>query len=258
MLMVEKTIEANELIHVTSHNHHYVNPYYGCSEGCPYCYWADIPGWSGKIDIRVNAPQLFEEYTRNWNTEKIIYIGSCCNPYEDIEQKYRLTRKMLITLKDRKIKFLLTTSTNRVLNDVDLLLEMKDQAIIVFELCRINRIKNFNATGFHEAIVAANALAAAGITVWATLGPILPGITNLGKILERLNKEIPVYVSPMDAVPGSPMHARVIASIQQDYPELTSFYEDMIRNNQNDVLFEQEIAPYLSNPRVKRFPFPLD
>lgn len=60
MIYQECNVTAEELFHVTEHGHEYVNPYFGCSEGCPYCYWTSIPGWEGQISVRVNAVDVLK------------------------------------------------------------------------------------------------------------------------------------------------------------------------------------------------------
>ena len=257
MRTIETRATVKELVHVTAHNHHYINPYFGCSEGCPFCCWEELPGWSGKIDVRVNAPELFEKYIENWDPNKVIYIGSCCNSYESLEAKYRLTRRILSMLKDRGIRFLLTTSTKLILDDMELFVAMKEQAIVVMELCRIKRIKTFNLTGYHEGIEAGNLLRQNGVTVWATLGPILPGITDIQKVLDALNDEIPLYVSPLDVSPMTAMRRRLLDAIQREYPELVLRYDEMIAQKKCEEVFEKEIHPFLENPRIYRMPFPI-
>ena len=96
-----------------------------------------------------------------------------------------------------------------------------------------------------------------GVKVWPTLGPILPGITDIQKVLDALNDEIPLYVSPLDVSPMTAMRRRLLDAIQREYPELVLRYDEMIAQKKCEEVFEKEIHPFLENPRIYRMPFPI-
>lgn len=70
MYLQERIISEDELFEITAHDHYYVNPYFGCSEGCPYCYWTSIPGWEGQITARINIAAVFAERMKSWDKTK--------------------------------------------------------------------------------------------------------------------------------------------------------------------------------------------
>lgn len=257
--ITEVTASPDELIHITEHQHCYVNAYKGCSEGCSFCYWEDLPGWTGQLEVRRNAPELLDAFLESWDKERYLYIGSYSNPYEPlVEPQYRLTRQLLQVLKRHQSRFLLATSTKGIIEDIPLLQEMRDRAVIVVELNRIHRLKQLAVSGYHEGIEAANTLQKNGITVWTTLAPYLPGISDLQAVLDGLAEDIPVYVDALDAAPGTPMHARVLHSIRAEYPELASSYDRMIRDGTSGQALAELLDRYSQNQRVRQFPYPLD
>ena len=254
MILQEGYISEESLFEITAHDHYYVNPYYGCSEGCPYCYWTSIPGWEGQITARVNIVDVFKSRMKSWDKTKRICFGSFCNPYESIERDYRLTRGLLQVCKDEKIHFMLTTSSSLIVDDIDLIESMKEQAIIVFELSRIDRLVRFEKGGFHDVLAAANAFHRKGIKVIATLSPYLKGITDTNKILHELDNEIPLYLGALDLHTNWTTAGRLLPQIYQYKPELLDHYGWVIKGNNAEVEFEEYMQQFNLNHRVKRFP----
>lgn len=254
MYLQERFISEDELFEITAHNHYYVNPYFGCSEGCPYCYWTSIPGWEGQITARINIAAVFAERMKSWDKTKRVCFGSYCNPYEGIEKEYRLTRDLLKVCKDQKIHFMLTTSSSLIVDDIDLIASMKDQAIIVFELSRIDRLVRFEKGGFHDVLDAANAFYKRGVKVLATLSPYLKGITDANKILGKLHSGIPLYLGALDLQTNWTTAGRLLPEIFQYKPELLDYYGWVIKDNNAEIEFENYMQQFAMNPRVKRFP----
>ena len=254
MILQEKTISQNELFEVSAHEHYYVNPYFGCSEKCPYCYWTSVPGWEGQITARVNIVEVFAERMRSWDKTKRICFGSYCNPYEFLERDYRLTRGLLQVCKEQRIHFLLTTSSSLIAEDIDLIASMKEQAVIVFELSRIDRLVRFEKAGFHDVIEAANAFHKRGIKVLATLSPYLKGITDANQILKELSPGIPLYIGSLDLQTNWTTAGRLLPEIYRYKPELLDHYGWVIQGNHAETEFEAYMQQFAFNHRVKRFP----
>ena len=252
----EVRVTQAELLHITEHGHCYVNPYYGCSEGCPFCYWNDLPGWAGNIQVRVNAPEILDEYLANRACGGRIYIGSYCNPYEDVEKTYRITRSMLQVLKRHHAGFTLMTSSQGVVQDLPLLAGLGEKCTIVFELSRIERMLAFQKTGRHPVLDAANLLFHQGITVWTTLSPYLHGITDLEAVLDVLDEGIPVYTGPLDVLPGTAMYNRFMDRIEKCAPWSLAYYQTLIRQGRIQREFEKTVRGFDGVARLKRFPLP--
>ena len=58
-MLIEK-VKADSAIDWSPHHHAYVNPYNGCTAGCPFCFWLSRQGWEGRIQIRENITELLE------------------------------------------------------------------------------------------------------------------------------------------------------------------------------------------------------
>ena len=254
MLYKESFISEDELFHITDGGHYYVNPYYGCSEACPYCYWTAIPGWEGQITVRTNVVEVLDHAMATWNTKRRVCIGSFCNPYESIEQKYRLTRGLLEVVKKRGIYFALMTSSDNILDDAALVASMSKQAIIVFELSRIKRLVDFQQTGIHPVLDAANRLAEMGVVVMATLSPYLKGITDVDAILNSLNPQIPLYLGDIDFKTNPTTASRLLSAISIHKKECLSYCQWLLEGDNAINEFKELMYKYRDNPRVRTFP----
>ena len=81
-----------------------INPYVGCLHGCQYCY-ADFmrkytkhtEPWGKFSDIKINAPQALAKELHKIKGGTVM-LSSVTDPYNPLERKYTLTRKILKVL----------------------------------------------------------------------------------------------------------------------------------------------------------------
>lgn len=256
-MLIEK-VKADSAIDWSPHHHAYVNPYNGCTAGCPFCFWLSRQGWEGRIQIRENITELLENELREYDPKEFIYFGSICDPFMEIDRDLGLSRKCLELIRDHQIPLLITTSaTNDVVRrDVDVLKSMKQRVILVVELSRLKLLREWNSGGVHAGIENANYLYDQGLEVWATLSPILPGVTDLDRVLNELNPAIPVYVDSLQCEKGGIQERKVMDWISAEYPELVDQYRDIVINK-NVSYFKKLLDDHKDNPRICTFPYML-
>lgn len=87
-----------------------INPYTGCQHGCKYCYavfmkrFLDVKqDWGEFIHVKINCPELLKKELK-LNKPGTIFMSSVTDCYSPIESKYRLTRRILETIKDSPYK----------------------------------------------------------------------------------------------------------------------------------------------------------
>ena len=105
-----------------------LNPYSGCSFGCTYCYAAFFTQtqnardtWGQWVKVKENALELLARRRRGALDGKLIYMSSVTDPYQPIERKLNLTRRLLEVLADRhKPKLVVQTRSPDVVRDCDL------------------------------------------------------------------------------------------------------------------------------------------
>lgn len=255
--MIVEEIKTDTVYELSPHNHAYINPYIGCSMECPFCYWLKQEDWEGKIKVKTNLEELLEDKLKDWPQNEFLYLGSVCDPFNELEEKYHLSEKCLKVIAKYDIPVLITTSaaTDVVLEYSDLLKSIK-KLIVVIELSRIPFVENLNQGGIHRGIQCANILREHGMKVWTTLAPVLPGITDLDQILKLLHEEIPVYIDKLDCNAEDILGKRTLKWIYEEYPEFSDEYDKIIK--EHDFSYFSKIEKkYAENRRVKKFPFQL-
>ena len=105
-----------------------LNPYSGCLFGCTYCYAAffshsagERDEWGRWIKVKENAIDLLARRGPGSLDGKLIYMSSVTDPYQPIERKLKLTRRLLEILAERhRPKLVVQTRSPDVVRDCDL------------------------------------------------------------------------------------------------------------------------------------------
>jgi len=179
-----------------------VNSYRGCEFGCQYCYarytheFMDLDGadFERKIFVKQNAGGLA---ARDLATEKIqgehIAIGTATDPYQPAEREFGVTRAILERMAEGKgLSISITTKSDQVLRDVDLLLRIAERSNIVVNLSittlrtRLARLLEPRAPRPDLRMNAVRELRRAGISAGVFAMPVLPGITDRPEDLDAL------------------------------------------------------------------------
>ena len=105
-----------------------LNPYSGCAFGCTYCYAAFFSRsaeqrdtWGRWVEVKENAVELLMRRRIGSLDGKRIYMSSVTDPYQPVERRLGLTRRLLQVLADRhQPKLVVQTRSPDVVRDCDL------------------------------------------------------------------------------------------------------------------------------------------
>jgi len=183
-----------------------INPYIGCEFACKYCYASylsnlveeDNDKWGQFVYVKENTIELLQKelgkMILNYQTPSIM-LSSATDPYQYIEAKEKLTRRILKTFIDFKFKGRVRclTKSPMILRDVDLLGDLKNLTIS-FSICHNNKkIKSFfepNTPTISSRFNALKILNMKGFRTCVFIAPILPYYENHIEELEDLFKKI--------------------------------------------------------------------
>ncbi|WP_150272350.1 radical SAM protein [Paenibacillus tepidiphilus] len=227
-----------------------IDPYDGCTIGCPYCFQLEDENWNKNLNIKLNIADILYEELMHWNKEDTVYLGSKCDPYMEIDRKYQLTRKCLIELSKLNVKCMVTTKAGSKLmyRDIDVVKTMGDKFTLLLGLSNLEQLKKIDNYTLMSNIQTANELHRMGIQVWVFITPILPGITDVDLMIHALDKDIPVFLDKVRL--GKRTRFTLEKFIGTNYPQLASTYKDIIDSN-TDVYCDQIREKWCGDPRVK-------
>jgi DNA repair photolyase len=171
-----------------------VNPYRGCEHGCVYCFarpthaYHDLsPGldFETRLFAKPDAPTLLRaELARPGYRPEPIAFGTNTDAYQPIEAKWRIMRGCLEVLAECGHPCSITTKSDRVLRDLDLLAPMARRGLVTVVLSiptldpRTARTLEPRAPAPAKRLAAVRALAAAGVPVHVSIAPVIPMVTD--------------------------------------------------------------------------------
>jgi DNA repair photolyase len=159
-----------------------LNLYRGCPHQCIYCDSRSacygIENFTDTL-VKVNAPELLSRELARKRVKGPIGTGSMSDPYNPLEARYRLTRRVLEVIARFAFPVHIITKSDLVVRDLDLLVEIqRAQAAVCFTITttddELARQVEPGAPLPSARLAAMRALAARGIPVGVSLMPVLP------------------------------------------------------------------------------------
>lgn len=171
-----------------------INPYRGCEHGCIYCYarpthaYHDLsPGvdFESRLFAKPDAAKLLHSaLSRPGYDVAPIALGTNTDPYQPIEEEWRITRQVVEILFETRHPFTITTKSDRVLRDLDIIaaaakLGLAAVAISVTSLDpKIHSTLEPRAPAPRKRLEAVCKLSDAGVPTWVSIAPVIPHITD--------------------------------------------------------------------------------
>jgi DNA repair photolyase len=180
-----------------------INPYRGCEHGCIYCFARPTHAFLGlspgldfetKLFAKTNAATALErELADPKYRVATIAIGTNTDPYQPIERRYRIMRRILEVLSAANHPVGIVTKSALVLRDLDLLAPMAKRGLVKVALSvttldrKLARAMEPRASTPDKRLEALGKLVEAGIPTSVMVAPVIPGLSDMEmeRILER-------------------------------------------------------------------------
>lgn len=222
-----------------------INPYRGCAHACVFCYARrthgfleedGIQGWGNRIFVKVNAPEVLRAELAHpaWKREEVV-VGTATDPYQPIEGRYRITRRILEALCDSRTPVNLVTRSPLILRDLDVLQGLHQRAGITVCVSiatldeHLSRTIEPTVAPPHQRLRTVARLSAAGLAVGVLVAPILPGLTDAPKTLEAVIRAArdhgARFVGHSVLNLGEVTREAFFRFLQERHPELVALYE---------------------------------
>jgi DNA repair photolyase len=182
-----------------------INPYRGCEFGCKYCYarytheFMEMAAedFEDKIYAKAAAAHLLRQELTRIDRKDGIAIGTATDPYQPAERRYGRTRSILeVFARERGLHLGLITKSDLVVRDIDLFRQIARANVLNLHLTittldeKLARLLEPRAPRPALRLEAVRRLAAAGLVVGVNPNPIMPGITDDERSLDRLAKAV--------------------------------------------------------------------
>ena len=172
-----------------------INPYRGCEHGCSYCYarpshaYLDLsPGldFETRIIAKHNAAEkLLEELAAPSYECKPIALGSNTDPYQPVEKKLGITRRIIEVLAKHSHPLTIVTKSYLVQRDMDLLADMAKRNLVqvfisvtTLDAKLANRLEPRASSPFRR-VETIEKLVTAGIPTGLLLAPVIPAVNDM-------------------------------------------------------------------------------
>ncbi len=230
--------------------------YVGCEFGCPYC-----DGWvysarplNETVRVPLNLPQVLAEELTHIDRGDLVAITALSDPYQPVEQTYRITRQALQVFADVGQPCLVLTKGVGILEDIPILQRINEQslAIVMTTLLTVDRqlaerLEQKSPPPLLRLDMLAT-LKRAGIPVGVALLPVMPFINDTSVMTRNLLRacaEVGVDFVVWDYlhIPDAQHHARIHQMLARvgNYPN--AYYQDIYANAKEslpDVTYRAE------------------
>lgn len=224
-----------------------LNPYMGCGHACVYCYapstlrYGGVEPWGTFVNAKVDIPRILEKELRT-KKRGMVGISTVTDPYQPVEEKLRLTRSCLDVLLAKDFPVCVQTKSALVLRDIGLLKDLKEKEVgftITTLDERLGALIEPGASKPARRLDALKRLSDEGITTWAFVGPMVPGILDtarLGELLEAVKAAgvTRVMLDRLRLKPG--LWARMEPGLNEKAPEVAEACRQALFRN--DGTFE--------------------
>jgi DNA repair photolyase len=182
------------------------NTYRGCEHNCLYCNarytheYLGLPSgaFAHKILVKDNAAEVLDKaFSRaTWRNNLTVNLATVTDPYQPAENRFKITRRVLEVFLKHHNALLITTKSDLILRDLDLLKQIGQTGFLNVSITLptldedLRKLIEPNAPSIEKRLRLIRELHLAGITTGVTAIPLLPYISDYEKDVEHLIKAV--------------------------------------------------------------------
>lgn len=234
-----------------------INPYVGCTHGCKYCYASFMKRftghneqWGSFIDVKMCDKKINLDKIKG----KTVFLSSVTDCYNQYEEKYEITRKILEQLLEADCVVNISTKSKLILRDIDLLKRLKNLKVSISINTTDESFKNDmdNASSIADRVNTLKVLKENGIYTVLFISPIFPYITDFENIIELTKEYVDEYWFENLNLRGT-YKQDVLAYISNKFPSLYDKYKEIYINHNNDywISLSEKIENYCKKNKLK-------
>lgn len=258
--MLVKEIECKSILTPTTLKSldYTINPYFGCTHGCVYCYCRELSRrfhkheepWGEFIDVKKNAADILRKDLRK-NPQGIVWLSSTTDAYQPIEDKYKLTRGLLEGLLDSQLKVDILSKGALVTRDIDLFKRFGDRITVGFTINTLDdsfrKHSEPGAAPIGKRIEQLAQLRDEGVPRYASFGPVFPEFTDAEALFKTFKELGITYTFTESFNTRGENWTEVKRILEQNYPELLPKYERIFFDKDEKARWHGELQKQIDS-----------
>ncbi len=248
-----------------------INPYRGCQHACVYCFARGTHQYLGydsgrdfesRIIVKTNAAAVLVEQLRRpgW-TREMILLGTACDPYQQAEIKYGITRSILEVLFRFAQPVRMLTKSPTVLRDLELWTRLASvtDAQVTFSVPTLDeevwRKLEPGTSRPIKRLQAMRQLVEAGVPCGVMIAPVVPGVTDdephLEAVIRAAAEHGAGFVAPnvLHLRPGT--KEWFMPALREAYPHLLPRYQRFYRGSYAPKYYTQQVLAKVAELQEK-------
>ena len=209
-----------------------LDPYQNCEFACTYC----DSSFDSTIYVKINIAEILNKELNKSKIGRII-IGSVHDPYQNIEEKYKLTRQIIKTIKKNNFCCHILTKSDLVLRDINLLKSLDSIVTISIISNKPTIVNNFekNVSSTKTRLEVVKKLNENGIKSGIAIIPIIPYIVDdeLEELIKSSKKNKAQYILSKYLELKGDQKNIFFRIIEKDYPNLLKKYNTLYHKSYN-------------------------
>ncbi|MCI9232977.1 MAG: radical SAM protein [Bacilli bacterium] len=257
--MVIKEIAVNEYLTKSNlpSSDYVINPYVGCPHGCKYCYASFMKRFTGHKEdwgTFIDIKKSYQRINLSKISKKSVFLSSVTDCYNPLEEKYKVTRKILEQLLDSDCYLSISTKSKLILRDIDLLKRIQNVVVSMSINTLDEEFKKDmdNASTIQERLDALKELHNNGIRTVLFMSPIFPYITEWNAIIEKSKDYVDEYWFENLNLRGQ-YKTDIMNYIKEKYPQHYKEYVDIYEKKNKNYwhILANQINEYCKNNNIE-------
>lgn len=248
--MIVKEIKTNNYLTKSNlpSSDYVINPYVGCTHACKYCYasfmkrFTNHPeAWGEFIDVKMCDKPINLKTIKG----KRVFLSSVTDCYNELEEKYEITRNILKQLVNAECHLSVSTKSSLILRDLDLLRQINDLEVCLSVNTLDEKFKDDmdNGSSIKDRLMTLKSLHENGIKTILFVSPIFPYITNIFELVETTKDYIDEYWFENLNLRGN-YKSVILNYVQEKYPEYYPLYINIYLKN--DLSYWQQLSDQIA------------
>ena len=238
--MIIKEIKTNDYLTKSNlpSSDYVINPYVGCTHGCKYCYASFMKRFTGhdeKWGEFIDIKSCNKKIDLKKISGKNVFLSSVTDCYNELEEKYCITRNILEQLQYSDCNLSISTKSKLILRDIDILKKIKNLTVSlsINTLDEKFRSDMDNASSINERLETLRKLHENGIYTILFMSPIFPYITEWKEIIEISKDFVDEYWFENLNLRGS-YKKEILEYIKTNYSKLYDSYVEIYVKNKDE------------------------